>query len=237
MRIVSWNCNGALRKKISHVSSLEADIYIIQECEDPASSDSEVYRAWASNYLWTGGNKNKGLGVFASSNIRLDPVALPLSPLELFLPCRINGSIPLLAAWTREAGSPTFRYIGQLWKLLQRHARFLDAENAILMGDLNSNSCWDVPDRWWNHSDVVRELRNIGLLSAYHHFLGEAQGHETIPTFYMYRRRNRPYHIDYAFVSKCLLKEAVLTIGDPGFWLEASDHLPLLLALPSLDFP
>jgi endonuclease/exonuclease/phosphatase family metal-dependent hydrolase len=104
------------------------------------------------------------------------------------------------------------------------------------MGDLNSNSCWDVPDRWWNHSDVVPELRNIGLHSAYHCLFDEAQGHETIPTFYMYRGRDRPYHIDYVFASKCLLKDAVLVIGDPGFWLEASDHLPLFLALSSLDF-
>ncbi len=165
----------------------------------------------------------------------MDLVDLALTPLELFLPCRINGATPLLAAWTREAGSPTFRYIGQLWKLLQRHSRFLEAENAILIGDLNSNFCWDVTDRWWNHMDVVRELHNMGLRSAYHHFTGEKQGQEVTPTFYMYRRKDRPYHIDYAFVSQSLLTDAAFSIGDPCFWLEISDHMPLLVKLPTLE--
>ena len=35
MKIISWNCNGALRNKFQHIAELEADIYIIQECEDP----------------------------------------------------------------------------------------------------------------------------------------------------------------------------------------------------------
>jgi len=139
-----------------------------------------------------------------------------------------------MAAWTREAASPTFRYIGQLWKLLQRHPRFLEADSAILIGDLNSNSRWDASDRWWNHADVVRKLGRIGLRSAYHHLLNEDQGQESIPTFYMYRKRERPYHIDYAFVSQPLLSGATCSIGDPEFWLDVSDHMPLLVDLPAL---
>lgn len=65
MKIVSWNCNGALRKKFAQLCKLNADIYVIQECEDPAQCSDMTYKAWAENYLWIGKSKNKGLGVFA----------------------------------------------------------------------------------------------------------------------------------------------------------------------------
>jgi exonuclease III len=63
MRIVTWNCNGALRKKLVEVDALDADILVIQECEDPTQS-TNAYRAWASDYLWVGTSKNKGIGIF-----------------------------------------------------------------------------------------------------------------------------------------------------------------------------
>jgi exonuclease III len=232
MRIVTWNCNGALRNKLQKLQTLNADLCIIQECEEPLQSISEDYQSWAKNYLWVGTNKNRGLGVFARPNIHLKAVSLDTAPLELFLPCKINGSLSLLAAWTREANSPTFGYIGQLWKFLQKHEHFLATEHAALIGDLNSNACWDVWDRWWNHSDVVRQLTGAGLTSFYHHVHRERQGEETKPTFYMYRKREKSYHIDYAFLSEKLLKGAVCEIGDPVIWLEFSDHMPLIVNIP-----
>ncbi|MBZ9607290.1 hypothetical protein G9F73_005550 [Clostridium estertheticum] len=35
-------------------------IYVIQECENPATTVDEEYKKFASNYLWVG-YKNKGL--------------------------------------------------------------------------------------------------------------------------------------------------------------------------------
>ena len=63
MRLVTWNCNGAFRKKLELIDTLDADILVIQECEDPAQS-IPAYRSWAANYVWTGYGKNKGIGIF-----------------------------------------------------------------------------------------------------------------------------------------------------------------------------
>lgn len=63
MKIVTWNCDGALRNKLEEIDSLGADLLLIQECEDP-KNNTKHYRQWAGDYLWVGTSKNKGLGVF-----------------------------------------------------------------------------------------------------------------------------------------------------------------------------
>lgn len=231
MKIVSWNCNGALRKKLAAVRDLDADVYVIQECEDPARCESDEYRSWASNHLWIGDNKNKGLGVFAREGFSLRRVDLDPGPLQLFLPCVLSDRFSLLAVWTKQANSPTFRYIGQVWKYLQLHRDFLRTESAALIGDLNSNSIWDVWDRWWNHSDVVRELQELGLSSAYHHVRDEQQGRELSPTLYLQRNITKPYHVDYAFLSSALLPGTTVDVGIQDHWLPLSDHMPLTIRL------
>jgi hypothetical protein len=92
MKIVSWNCNGAFRKKYHFLDSLEADILVVQECEDPSRSDGD-YRSWAQNHLWHGKTKNKGIGIFAKAGIHLEKIEWPDDGLELFLPCRIDNSV------------------------------------------------------------------------------------------------------------------------------------------------
>lgn len=231
MKIISWNCNGALRKKLRAIQHLEADIVIIQECEDPKQSTDKDYQAWASNYLWLGVSKNRGLGVFAKPRFKLTPFPLDLGRLESFIPCVINDDIFLLAVWTRQANSPTFGYIGQVWKYLDQFKTTLENKDALVIGDLNSNACWDVWDRWWNHSDVVKILDDIGIASLYHRTKNEEQGKETVPTFFMYRKLEKPYHIDYAFTSKRWLSSSTIEVGKPEDWLEHSDHMPLLIEL------
>jgi exonuclease III len=231
LKIVSWNCNGALRKKISQISHLDADIYIIQECEDPSQTKDDAYKNWASNYLWHGSNKNKGIGVFAKNNISLEPLKIDAGNLESFLPFKVNNSINVVGIWTKEANSPTFKYIGQLWKYLQLHKDFFKEKQSIFIGDLNSNACWDVWDRWWNHSDVVKELEGIDIVSLYHQATKENHGAESSFTFYLHRKLERPYHIDYAFLSKSLAKSAGIEIGKFNDWIEFSDHMPISVTL------
>lgn len=235
MKIVSWNCNGALRKKLHALRPYDADVYVIQECEDPKKSTCPEYSSWASNYLWVGNNKNRGLSVFAKPGIAVAALDLDPDTLESFIPCTLDERLFLLAVWTRQANSPTFGYIGQMWKYLQKHKVAITGKEAVVIGDFNSNACWDVWDRWWNHSDVVRDLEELGSYSLYHSVKDEAQGSELEPTFFMHRKLERPYHIDYAFVPKRWLPSSTLEVGNPGIWLEHSDHMPLLVQLTAYD--
>ena len=232
MKIVTWNCNGAFRKKYHWVDNLNPDIAVIQECEDPSQVKDNKYRNWATNYHWIGKNKNKGLGVFAKKGVKLERLAWPSGKLELFLPCKINDTFNLLSVWTRQANSPTFQYIGQFWQYLQINRNLMKEENIIIAGDFNSNSVWDVWDRWWNHSDVMRELEEIGIKSIYHTVYKQPQGKETAATFYMYRKSDKPYHIDYILCSSFLEdKTENMNIGSPEKWLEVSDHMPIEVEL------
>jgi exonuclease III len=226
MKIVSWNCAGALRNKVEHIDTLMADILVIQECENPATS-TENFKSWSGNYLWIGESRNKGLGIFARNGNTINKLSWNGSytinefknqnpslswnseELHSFLPCIINEEVTLLGIWTKQAHAPNFRYIGQLWKYIQIHRPKLQSGKTILCGDLNSNTIWDELDRWWNHSDVVREFEDINIYSLYHKKSKERQGEETEKTFFMYRDLKRGYHIDYFFVSEDIIGKCV----------------------------
>jgi exonuclease III len=230
MKIVTWNCNGALRNKRHAIDRSCADLLIIQECEDPARS-TLAYRGWAGNYLWHGNDKNKGIGVFLRAETTLSRLDWDDNGLQLFLPCRVGNRFVLLAVWTKHAESPNFRYIGQLWKYLQLHRDRLACERFLICGDLNSNKCWDEWDRWWNHSDVVRELDAIGAKSVYHKHFNEQQGNESRPTLYHQRNPSKAYHVDYAFATNALYDGGPIQVGKIEDWLEYSDHMPMTFTI------
>ncbi|MEJ6980533.1 hypothetical protein WG906_08740 [Pedobacter sp. P351] len=231
MKIITWNCNGALRNKFEHLHDLNADIYIVQECENPRQVHHEKYNAWSKNHLWIGDTRNKGLGIFASEDVKLSTLnwsnAFKDHTVKHFLPCSIDHKFNLLAVWTHQNNSPNFGYIGQFWKYLQVNKQ--NFTNTLIAGDFNSNVVWDEWDRWWNHSDVIRELEEIDIVSLYHTFTNEEQGRETKPTFYMHRKLERPYHIDFFFGSKGISDNLInLEISDIDQWLKLSDHLPMI---------
>jgi endonuclease/exonuclease/phosphatase family metal-dependent hydrolase len=104
-------------------------------------------------------------------------------------------------------------------------------QNAIIAGDFNSNVIWDQWDRWWNHSDVVLELEEIGIQSLYHKNSSELQGSETQPTFFLHRNVLKPYHIDYCFAATYFLEKlSSIEVGSFEDWNHLSDHTPIIAA-------
>ncbi len=244
MKIVSWNCGGALRNKTNRIDQLSADILIIQECEDPQFKSND-YNDWAGEYLWKGNSRHKGIGVFSKNGVKIEKLDWAGSfsvkgfrkqhpahqwkteELEFFLPFRVNDSFNILAVWTK--GAAVYKYIGQLWRYIQLHHEQITSSPVLIVGDLNSNKIWDKDGRWWNHTDVVSELADDGIISLYHDYYSEEQGKETRPTFYLQRNRDKAYHIDYAFASREFHNNSKVAIGNMEDWLEVSDHMPLIL--------
>lgn len=234
MRIISWNCNGAFRKKFDHLLNFKADLYVIQECENPAASHDKKYTDWAVNYLWTGDTKNKGLGIFAKKDIALKKLNWSDihddMKVKHLLPCIVNGQFQLIAVWTHQNNSYSFGYIGQLWKYLQINKD--NFKETMIAGDFNSNAIWDRKSRHWNHTDVVNELMEMKMESLYHKFTKEAHGKEKQPTFYLHRNLSKPYHIDYCFASASFYDRLKrVKVGSYKEWKHLSDHAPLFITL------
>jgi exonuclease III len=228
MKILTWNCNGAFRKKYTLFSEDNIDIMIIQECENPAESIDLNYKNWASNYIWVGDNKNKGLGIFCNKSIEIVNNNWDTENLKYFISVKINKEFDLIAIWNHHANSPNFKYIGQFWKYLQLHKDKM--KGSFIIGDFNSNKIWDQWDRWWNHSDVVKELSEIGIRSIYHDLYNESQGSESIFTFYLQKNIAKRYHIDYAFADNSKFKNITkFHISNPDYWLKYSDHMPIFI--------
>jgi exonuclease III len=112
MRIFTWNCNGALRKKTHLIDSVDADLVIVQECEDPGQS-TNAYLQWANNYIWFGDNKNKGIGVFSRKRYRFRSLEIDDYGNKLMLPFRFSENETALAVWTKRGDKLTRPYIGQ----------------------------------------------------------------------------------------------------------------------------
>lgn len=226
MRIISWNCNGAFRKKFKSIEILNADIYIIQECENPAVTEDIEYKRFADNHLWIG-YKNKGLGIFAKDSIALIDNHWETFGLEWFISCTVNGNLTLLGIW----GSGN--YIEDIYVYLQIHKEKLkNISNVLLGGDFNSNSCWDKEHKRRTHSAVVKQLGDMGLNSCYHEIANEVQGQESQPTFYLYRNKEKFYHIDYFFYDTDKLK--TIEVGNFDDWISLSDHMPIVLDIDDL---
>lgn len=231
MKIVTWNCNGKFSEKFAAILEEDADIYVIQECENPLIIDSEEYVEFASNYFWVGENQYYGLGIFAKDNVKLELMDLDAKGLRYFIPVNVKDDFNLLGVWTNpdRDGTKTIYYPKEITKYYEEHngSGFFN-EDMIICGDFNCDARLK-GSHAKNVYEVIEKLSECGLVDVYHQLTGENEGEESTPTFYRYRHLDKPYHLDHIFSSPDKVKD--LQIGDADKWLQLSDHLPLIFEI------
>jgi exodeoxyribonuclease III len=233
MRLISWNCQGAFRKKADLILALHPDILVIQECEHP---DKYIYNPGNKNpdsQYWYGDSKHKGICILSFKDYKFELLPIFNPKFRYILPFYVTGhgkTFTLFAIWAmNNKENYDARYIGQVWLAINYYADLLGAA-TILVGDFNSNKIWDNKSRVGNHSDVVTKLAENNIQSIYHRHFEMEQGKEKNSTFFLQRNINKPYHIDYCFASADILDKVLnLEIGTYQNWTTYSDHSPLIV--------
>ena len=233
MKLITWNCQGAFRKKAAQILLHRPDILVVPECEHPDKLLFNSDTPKPNDLLWAGDNVHKGLGVFSYGDYKFQLHEQHNEALKIILPIAVTGGkfdFTLFAIWANNREDPDGQYVEQTWKALHHYDQLLDSKPSILAGDFNSNKIWDRPRRLGNHSAVVDKLADKNIHSVYHGYLNQEQGKENDPTFYLYRNKDKPYHIDYCFSSAELYHQVTaIEIGKYEQWINYSDHTPLIV--------
>lgn len=232
MKIITWNCQGAFRKKAGEIAKYKPDIAVIQECEHPKTLFSESTFPRPTHYAWFGAIKHKGLCVMSYTGLEFSVSAHYCPDIEYCVPLRVSGhiNINLVAVWTQHHSDKSYSYIGQAFRAVQSYKDFICSGDTALVGDFNSNQIWDKERTVGNHSQVVNELEKLGIVSVYHEYCNEQHGSEKTPTFYMYRKEDKSYHIDYCFVPRSLMSRVKqFEVGHHQKWCQLSDHVPMFV--------
>jgi exodeoxyribonuclease-3 len=223
----------AYRKKADVILKHKPDILVVPECEHPDKLKFNAGTPEPTSILWFGNNHNKGLGIFSYSDFKLKVHKAHNEDLKLIVPfsaTKGNLKFTLFAIRANNPKDPDGPYVEQIWKAIKLYNKLFKKTHTILIGDFNSNTIWDKPRREGNHSTVVQQLEKKGIHSVYHGYFKQAQGKEQHPTLYMYKHKDKCYHIDYCFASEDLISKLQhVEIGDYDSWTKYSDHVPVIV--------
>lgn len=211
----------SFRTKYQHLTS--ADILVVPECESKEKLPEELFINYP-NCFWYGKNKYKGIAIFSKSDYILEIENNYDPKLEYIIPIKVsfeNLTFYLFGIWSQVNGN----YTNNLHNALAHYKQQL-GHRSILIGDFNSNKIWDKKPSLGNHSKTVELLEDLSIRSAYHEYFNEDQGEESKPTFFMYHHKDKPYHIDYCFISKDF-QITKFEIGRFEDWNKYSDHMPI----------
>jgi exodeoxyribonuclease-3 len=233
MRLISWNCQGAFRKKADLILMYQPDILVVQECEHPDKYIFNPGNKKPDSQYWYGDSRHKGIYISSFNDYKFELLQDFNPKFRYILPFHVTGhghTFTLFAIWAMSSKENyDARYIVQVWLAINYYNDLLE-DATILVGDFNSNKIWDYKARVGDHSDVVNKLAEKNIQSIYHQCFGCEQGKEGHPTFFLQRNINKPYHIDYCFASNDLLNKVQnVEIGSYEKWISHSDHSPLII--------
>lgn len=234
MRIVSWNCNGAFRKKIQLLMPFHADILVIPESENLEKLSGTDFGQY-QHMLWRGyqqGKANKGLLILAKDGFPLQVHEQYTDEQKIIIPIEVGrdraNSFLLFAVWTVKEGGKS--YAQTLLNAFSRYESLLSLP-CILVGDFNTSSVLDSKNASKpTHQSMVDFLRIYNIDSVYHRQTGQEHGNETTPTHAFTRNVRKPFHLDYCFASNRYFTNGIsMEIGQFEDWIAYSDHMPLIV--------
>lgn len=227
----------SLHTKTHLLAALAPDIAVLPESAHPDRVGDVLAAAGATSMQWIGASPTKGLLVaaFGDWTLRIDDTYDP--GYQWVLPLHLDGpaQIRLLAVWDmnhRGHGHDSARRLGACRASMEHYAEFLSgpADLIVISGDFNNSVYWDKPGGAVKFGDFMDQLESRGFVSAYHHRHGCGRGAEPEPTLWWTRNVDKPYHVDYTFVSPAAAVRGV-TMGAHADWLAYSDHSPMTVEL------
>lgn len=231
MRLIAWNANFNSRKNRSLddnarlLSVFYPDVIVLSETALP------LHSAHLSDKSIAIGETNPGLAVMAFGPYTIKRSELNTGAPELSCLVHVDGPVPfvLLALWPvdRDKKHP---YHQTLMRNLDYFGASLSRAPAIMAGDFNSSA--RVKDQVDTHPQFIEKAHNLGIESVYHHHTGEPHGAELLNTYVHGKEQPQPFHIDYCFVSRSLIRASTVTIPQSQEWSQVSDHFPLILDIP-----
>ena len=234
MKIFNWNCNRNFREDITYILDknsdfyVDADIYVIQECENPDEPHKNYveYKKLVDDsfgeYHWIGKYHYMGLGVFAKEHVNLELKGKWEDEFKYFILLRVNDSFNLLCVWAMP------EYVEMIHDFFDTNGDLFD-ENLIICGDFNSNVVFNDEHTYVythkdkegydkHHTNLDWKLNHLnddegegkGLFSVYHELSGEDNGKETQFTFFQSRHLGEPFYLDYVYANKEIIKKTTL---------------------------
>jgi exonuclease III len=230
LRIVTWNCNMALRLKFDRLRSLRPDVAVVQECADPDAA-GKGWHPDCTSYDWIGFNPDKGLGIFTFGDLALTRHPSYSETYALYLPevvsgrCRFN----LLGLWTADPRKIPAGATHDPAAALQYYRSFLAAEPSIVAGDFNRLPQQMSVRRNGPGSSVGDVLARAGLINA-DYAMSHASGQPALRRTHFHQRKfSRGFVVDYIFIPAAQAAHlAAFEVGDPHDWITWSDHVPLV---------
>ncbi len=213
---MTWNTLTRVGHRLHNVTSTDADVIALQECEELTASGP-----------WNAINAPTDKGRKWVSILSPHPIEPISTPFLNVVAAVIGAPQPFVLVNLWSYASPG-RFYSAFNRAVIEHAIALDrALPLVIAGDFNANAAFTGASRGPAHLKNVELMSGAGLVSAYHRHFGEDFGHETRGTFYRNSRDpalNRSYHIDYVFVPSHWDIGAVRMKDRFG-----SDHEPLVI--------
>jgi endonuclease/exonuclease/phosphatase family metal-dependent hydrolase len=223
---VTWNCADHFERKAEKLLSLRPDIVVVSEVrKEHAGSMGDEYVS-----LWFGEEGQRGILIAAKNPITVIPRHQSGDAYCVLVDVEFaSETLNLVGIWSvRKQKSYVRTVCDGLSGILPR----LNPHNqTIVGGDFNASSVFD---KGGSASESFSQIDNIltsaGLQSLWHAQESEQFGEETQPTYFHQWNRDRPFHIDYVYVSDGMRARLEgLEIGTFDKWRpDGSDHMPIL---------